>query len=480
MVAHTKTQRAIGRAGSLPWGNALKTDLKFFLQTTCRVEDAGKRNAVIMGRKTWDSIPDKFRPLAKRLNVVLSRKPLDPCSSSPLVWSRHDLRLAVAELCSDPTVESIFIIGGNEIYSAAFALGVVNQVLTTVVHHEFEGCDAFFPQFALEGFAPAVVEHAMQEEQGIRFEILRYDALPASKRQRVEVATAEPHEEMQYLDLVREILTKGQVKGDRTGTGTKSVFGRTMRFSLRDGVLPLLTTKRTFWRGVAVELLWFISGRTNAKELSEQGVAIWEGNSSRKYLDSIGLPQREEGDLGPVYGFQWRHFGAEYKTMHDSYEGQGVDQLVELIALIKRDPNSRRLILTAWNPASLGEMALPPCHLMCQFYVSSDGELSCQMYQRSADMGLGVPFNIASYALLTMLVAKCCGLKCGEFVHVIGDCHVYLNHEQALWEQLDNKPRPFPRLNINTDNVDITQFKFEHLELVGYDPHKPIKMDMAV
>lgn len=289
-----------------------------------------------------------------------------------------------------------------------------------------------------------------------------------------------PHEEHQYLDLVREIIETGQVKMDRTGTGTKSVFGRTMKFSLRNNVMPLITTKRTFWKGVAIELLWFISGKTNAATLKEQGVNIWDGNSSREFLDSCGLTHREVGDLGPVYGFQWRHFGAEYKTMHDDYTGQGVDQLKELIDMIKRDPNSRRLILTAWNPSCLKEMVLPPCHLMAQFYVSTDNELSCQMYQRSADMGLGVPFNIASYALLTRIIAQCCNLKCGDLIHVIGDAHVYLNHEEALKEQLKNTPRPFPTLNINTENRDVNKFTYQDFELVEYNPHQAILMKMEI
>lgn len=287
------------------------------------------------------------------------------------------------------------------------------------------------------------------------------------------------HEEYQYLDLVREILTTGYHRGDRTGTGTLSIFGRTMRFSLRDGTIPLLTTKRTFWRGVATELLWFISGSTNAGDLSDQGVRIWEGNSSREYLDRAGLESREVGDLGPIYGFQWRHFGAAYGTMHDNYIGRGVDQLARLIEMIKTDPTSRRLILSAWDPASIDEMALPPCHVMAQFWVN-EGELSCQMYQRSADMGLGVPFNIASYALLTMLIAKCCGLRCGDLIHVMGDCHVYINHKDALWEQLERRPTTFPTLKINTDNVDIDGFELDDFELIGYRPHGPIKMDMAV
>lgn len=195
--------------------------------------------------------------------------------------------------------------------------------------------------------------------------------------------------------------------------------------------------------GVMEELLWFVSGCTNANVLSEKGIHIWDGNGSREYLDSIGLHSREVGDLGPVYGFQWRHFGAEYGTMHDDYNGKGVDQLKGLIEKIKSNPTDRRLVLTAWNPAALPEMALPPCHMFCQFYVA-DGELSCQMYQRSCDLGLGVPFNVASYSLLTCMVAQVCGLKPGDFVHVLGDAHVYANHVEPLREQLKNSPRHFP------------------------------------
>lgn len=286
-------------------------------------------------------------------------------------------------------------------------------------------------------------------------------------------------EENNYLNLVREILDQGTVKTDRTGTGTKSVFGRTLRFSLRNNSLPLLTTKKTYWKAIVLELLWFISGNTSAKTLDAQGVTIWNPNGSREYLDSIGLTDREEGDLGPVYGFQWRHFGAQYTTMHADYAGQGVDQLLWLINEIKTNPDSRRLVLSAWNPPDLPSMALPPCHLLCQFYVS-EGELSCQMYQRSADMGLGVPFNIASYALFTHLLAKCCGLKAGELVHVMGDCHVYLTHEQALREQLLRTPRPFPQLQILGENTNVEQFHLEDFQLVGYNPHPTIPMKMSL
>ncbi len=285
-------------------------------------------------------------------------------------------------------------------------------------------------------------------------------------------------EERQYLDLTRHILTNGNERNERTGTGTYSMFGATMRFSLRNNTMPLMTTKRTFWRGVVEELLWFISGNTNANTLHAAGVKIWDAHGSRAYLDSLGLTEREEGDLGPVYGFQWRHFGAKYKTMHDDYKGQGVDQLQQLVDTIRNDPTNRRMLLSAWNPAAFHEMALPPCHAFAQFYVH-DGELSCQMYQRSADMGLGVPFNIASYALLTHMLAHVTGLTTGEFIHVIGDAHVYKNHVEALETQLGREPRPFPTLRFKRKVDKVDDFIMEDFELLGYDPHPSIKMKMS-
>uniref|UniRef100_UPI00358EB0D7 thymidylate synthase n=1 Tax=Myxine glutinosa TaxID=7769 RepID=UPI00358EB0D7 len=284
--------------------------------------------------------------------------------------------------------------------------------------------------------------------------------------------------EKQYLDLVRRVMLEGKRKTDRTGTGTLSMFGVQTRYSLRDQ-FPLLTTKRMFWKGVVEELLWFIKGSTNAKELSAKGVHIWDANGSREFLDHSGFPDREEGDLGPVYGFQWRHFGAEYRGMHEDYLGQGVDQLQQVIDTIKNRPDDRRIIMCAWNPKDLPIMALPPCHALCQFYVA-DGELSCQMYQRSADMGLGVPFNIASYALLTCMIAHVTGLQPGDFVHTIGDAHVYMNHVEPLKVQLDREPRPFPRLEIARTVQSIEDFCAEDFNLVNYDPYPAIKMQMAL
>ena len=292
-------------------------------------------------------------------------------------------------------------------------------------------------------------------------------------------------EEQAYLDLVEKIIAEGEFRPDRTGTGTYSLFAPPqLRFNLSNGTFPLLTTKKVFLKGILHELLWFINGSTDASLLSDKGVKIWDGNGSREYLDSLGLTDREVGDLGPVYGFQWRHFGAQYKDCHTDYTNQGYDQLAQIIHTLKTNPYDRRIILSAWNPPAFKEMALPPCHVFCQFYVNfpknEKPRLSCQMYQRSCDMGLGVPFNIASYALLTYMIAMVVDMQPGDFIHVMGDAHVYSNHVDALKEQLSRTPRDFPKLKILRNVTSIDDFKFEDFKVEEYDPYDPIKMKMAV
>ncbi|KAK6112686.1 Thymidylate synthase [Brugia pahangi] len=286
-------------------------------------------------------------------------------------------------------------------------------------------------------------------------------------------------DESKYLDQVRYILKNGERIDDRTGVGTISVFGMHSVYSLRNGVVPVLTTKRVYWKGVVEELLWFIRGDTNAKHLSEKGVRIWDANGSRQFLDQCGFSDRSEGDLGPVYGFQWRHCGAEYRGMDADYTNQGIDQLSEIIDLIKNEPHSRRIILSAWNVKDLKLMALPPCHTLAQFAVRN-GELSCQLYQRSGDMGLGVPFNLASYGLLTHMIAHVCGLKTGHLCHVLGDAHVYVNHVDALQEQLKRQPRQFPTVRFIGNIKTIDDFTYESIVLENYQPMPAIKMAMAV
>lgn len=262
----------------------------------------------------------------------------------------------------------------------------------------------------------------------------------------------------QYLDLCKHVLENGIYKEDRTGIGTYSVFGYQMRFNLEEG-FPLVTTKKLHTKSIIHELLWFLSGDTNVKYLQDNGVRIWN-----EWAD-------ENGDLGRVYGAQWRGFRG--------VDGRAVDQINWVVNEIRRNPDSRRLIVSAWNPPELDEMALPPCHLLFQFYVA-DGKLSCQLYQRSADIFLGVPFNIASYALLTMMIAQVTGLKTGEFVHTIGDGHIYSNHVEQIKLQLTRDPKPLPQMKINPDVKSIFDFKYEDFELFNYDAHPHIKGDVAV
>ena len=262
----------------------------------------------------------------------------------------------------------------------------------------------------------------------------------------------------QYLDLLIEIRDNGVTKTDRTGVGTKSIFGHQMRFNLQDG-FPLLTTKKVFLKGIIYELLWFLKGDTNIKFLTDNNVHIWD-----EWAD-------ENGDLGYVYGKQWRSWEAT--------DGRVIDQISQVVDLIKNHPDSRRILVTAWNPAEIDKMALPPCHCLFQFYVA-DGKLSCQLYQRSADTFLGVPFNIASYSLLTMMLAQVCGLEPGEFIHTTGDTHIYLNHLEQVNEQLSREPRPLPKMIINPDVKSIFDFKYEDFQLEGYDPYPAIKAPVAV
>lgn len=262
----------------------------------------------------------------------------------------------------------------------------------------------------------------------------------------------------QYLNLLNRILTEGTQKGDRTGTGTLSIFGHQMRFDLRDG-FPLLTTKKLHLKSIIYELLWFLRGDTNVHYLQEHGVRIWN-----EWAD-------ENGELGPVYGHQWRSW--------PDYKGGTIDQIKNVVEMIKHNPDSRRMLVTAWNPAEVEDMALPPCHCLFQFYVA-DGRLSLQLYQRSADSFLGVPFNIASYALLLQMIAQVTGLEAGEFIHTTGDTHLYLNHLEQAKLQLTREPRPLPKMKINPDVKDIFDFKYEDFELIGYNPLPHIPGVVAV
>ncbi|KAK8938894.1 Bifunctional dihydrofolate reductase-thymidylate synthase [Platanthera zijinensis] len=501
VVAATR-EMGIGKDGKLPW--KLPSDLKFFKELSMTTTDPAKKNAVVMGRKTWESIPLSKRPLPGRLNVVLTRSGSFDIATEENVVISNSINSTLDMLASSPycfSIEKVFVIGGGQILRDVLNAPQCGAIHLTDIEASIE-CDTFIPTIDVSAFKPWYSSFP-SVENNIRHSFVTYVRVRSkssesqiqdngqitngdSIKDKIEIQDFsflskmifERHEEYTYLRLVQDIISYGAGKNDRTGTGTLSKFGCQMRFNLRRS-FPLLTTKRVFWRGVVEELLWIISGSTDAMVLQERGVHIWDGNSSRDYLDSAGLAHREEGDLGPIYGFQWRHFGAEYIDMHTDYTSKGFDQLSDVIEKIRKNPDDRRIVLSAWNPSDLKKMALPPCHMFAQFYVEN-GELSCQMYQRSADMGLGVPFNIASYSLLTCMIAQVCNLVPGDFIHVIGDAHVYRTHVRPLLEQLQKQPKPFPILKINRTKMDINSFVSSDFTLVGYDPHQKIEMKMAV
>jgi thymidylate synthase len=277
-----------------------------------------------------------------------------------------------------------------------------------------------------------------------------------------------------YLELLQHVVERGKPRGDRTGTGTRSVFGYQLRVDLAEG-FPLLTTKKVHLKSIVNELLWFIHGETHVEWLQQRGVTIWDEWATPEQTARFG---REAGDLGPVYGHQWRNFGAT-RLPDGSYARDGVDQLANVVAEIRRNPESRRLIVSGWHPGEADQVALPPCHTLFQFYVD-DGKLSCQLYQRSADVFLGVPFNIASYALLTAMIAQVTGLGVGDFVHTFGDVHLYNNHVEQAALQLSRAPRPLPTLRLDPSVTRLEDFTAEHVQLLDYDPHPGIKAPVAV
>ena len=303
------------------------------------------------------------------------------------------------------------------------------------------------------------------------------------------------HEEHQYINLVDKILKEGFWEEGRNGR-TKGIFGYTMRFSLRDNTIPIFTTKKTAWKTCLKELIWFIRGETDNKLLQEQNVHIWDGNTSREFLDSVGLSLHEEGIAGPIYGYQWRYFNAKYncmtgKTIITNFEKNhrdinnvsftGIDQLQYIINCLK-DPvkrTSRRLIMTAWNPCQLNEMALPPCHVMCQFNVLDGNKLSCALYQRSNDVSLGTSFNVASYSFLTHLLAKHCGLVAHEFIHFMGNCHIYEEHIEPMRKLLNREFHSFPKINIKCIKENINDYELDDFEIIGYKSNDVIKMQMV-
>ena len=454
-------------------------DLHYFSQVT-KGHNFPKENIVVMGYNTWLSLPSK--PLKDRYNIVVTKNHADESLEGAHIMTSLKEMFEFIHLSKNICGE-VFIIGGATIYEQCLRNypDKLNKMYITEIDDSWKGNEES-KYFDYSNVLPTmdIIKQRVErtnnriydpETKKYIVKNLNISFIVYQKKEQIN------KDEYTYLQLMDFIMKQGSVVEGRNGS-TKSVFGEKMVFDLSK--FPLLTTKKMGYKTILRELLWFIKGSTDNQKLKDRNVHIWSANASKSFLESRGLSY-EEDDLGPIYGFQWRHFGAEYKDRHTDYIGKGYDQLQWLISEIKENPSSRRLILSAWNPAALDQMALPPCHILSQFYVNvKENTLSCQLYQRSGDMFLGVPFNIASYAFLTYILCKLTGYKPGKLHHVIGDAHIYEEHDTAVLDQLKRVPKVFPILTISDDLTDIDSISEGMFTIKNYESYSRISAPMKL
>jgi thymidylate synthase len=489
LVAAVSKNGVIGVGGTLPWN--IPEDLHRFRELTYG-------HCVIMGHNTWMSLPDSVRPLPGRINIVLSREASMETLPEHVYWvaqqgSREDLARApskavhelVMTLYKENPERKFFVIGGEQTYALflnKFAAELIPKKLHIThmdkVIPEQLGTLSYF-RVPTDYQITAYSEKHMSAQESCAFQYIRYE-LKSKSEQSI------PSADETYTALVKDILANGNQRGDRTGTGTHSVFGRQLHFDI-SGSIPLLTTKYVPWKAVIKELLWFLRGDTDASKLAADGVRIWDGNTSREFLDNRGLAHLPEGDIGAGYGFQWRHFGGAYQTCKETYDNTiGYDQVAVVLDQLRHDPFSRRIFMSAWNPAALKDMALPPCHVSAQFYVDEDERgrrfLSCHMYQRSVDTFLGLPFNIMSYATLTHIFAMLTDMRPKELIISTGDTHIYSDHVEQVKTQCERIPYSAPFLAVNPTIISkrLEEITVDDFDVIGYFHHGVLKGKMAV
>lgn len=448
VILATDNKGGIGLNNSIPWNN--RKDMKYFSQMTKYTPFDNMKNVIVMGRKTWESLPKK---LPDRYHIIISSRYNE--NEKDVYWA-NSFDKAI-EISKTLNVYTTWIIGGKSIYAQAFSHPECGNIYLTYIDNNYN-CDTI-----------------------INFKIFNYKFINEEIDNDVIkfYHTSLDHPEYEYLKVLNEIKLYGNVRNTRNGI-TKSLFGKTMEFDLSKG-FPLLTTKRMFWRGIVEELLFFIRGDTNTKHLEEKKINIWNGNTNQEFLDKLGLDY-QEGDMGPMYGFQWRYYNAKYKGCNQNYKGKGMDQLENIIKEIKNNPTSRRLVITDFNPLQTSESVLYPCHsLVLQFYVN-ENKLSVSMYQRSADYFLGVPFNIASTSLLLMIICQLTDLNPGKVIINLGDCHIYENHLDLIDRQLSRIPYQLPKLTVPKFKTleDVENSGFKDYDLEDYQYHPGIKAEMVV
>ena len=463
IVAFSSKNFGIGNKNTIPWN--IPEDLAYFKNIT-------HNSVVIMGSKTWESLPDSVKPLKNRLNIVVSSRDLD---IDALVIHPDEIDYAIDEYLNK---ENVFIIGGESLYRKY--IGIATNIYTTHIHKNFE-CDRFFPiekfgQYEINAYEPIMYS----EQEKCKFQFIKY----VLNERSTDMANYALGEQV-YLDHMRDILDNGCKREDRTGTGTLSLFAGQIRFDISNSI-PMLTTKFVPIGLTLKELLFFLKGSTNTKELEAVGVNIWSGNTTREFLDARGLLDYNEGDMGPMYFWQIFHMGAEYKGCNHDYTGQGYNQMEKLLDGLKNDPWSRRHLLTTYSPVDELKGVLAPCHgIIIQFYYSEKDNkkyLSCHVYIRSSDGFLGLPINILSYSILTYIIAKKCGYLPLELIISFGDRHIYLDHIDAVKEQLTRSILPLPKLKLNDSIIEkeFKDIKLEDFELIGYISHPKIAGKMAI
>ena len=480
IVAYNES-KGIGYKNELPWPKITK-DMSRFANITSTTQNKEKINAVIMGKNTWDSIPKMFRPLKNRLNIILSSNPKikEEEINNNAVQTYNSFEAAHEKISQNPYIESIFVIGGEQVYSNTINSKYVDKVYITELQYDCV-VDKYFPKFDESNkFTMITSESAVDKNTNIGMTFKTF--------QNIQDINSD---EYQYIDLVDGIITQAtsEHKNGRNG-GVLSTFSVNHTFDLQKG-FPLLTTKKMYFKGIYEELWFFINGFTDSTILKDKGNNIWNGNTTREFLDSRKLYDRKVGDMGPMYGFNWRHFGATYSGCNTDYTGQGYDQLYALIDGLTNDPHSRRHLLTTYDPSKVDESVLAPCHgISTQFYIRDNKYLDCKMNQRSADIGLGYPYNIASYALFTHIICHVTGYLPGKLHMSLGDAHIYDTHVEQLKIQIKRSPLLFPQLMIDKDfdavNSTVTDklkfmesFLLDNIKMVGYASHPMIRMEMS-
>lgn len=471
-------KNGIGKEGNIPW--YVKEDLKYFKDVTSFINHQPGKNVVIMGRKTWESIPDKYKPLSNRINIILSKT----MNESQIENYNDTYIFSSLDLAINNTIrnanKTIYVIGGESIYTEAINRNDCDHLYITEIYKEYE-CDTFFPKIDSNNYLlKKVSSFRYDKSEDVYFRNLIYisNRLNNTLKELIYINS----EEQQYLNLLDKILNNGVKNIDRTGVGTLSVFGEQLRYNLRE-TFPLLTTKRMFIRGIFEELLLYISGKTDNKIMQDKNIHIWDGNTSREFLDNRGLSEYREGDMGETYGFNFRHYGAEYKGCQHDYSGQGFDQLKNVIDLIKNAPSSRRMLINLFNPATQHKAALPACLCQYQFYVNSQEKtLNLQIYIRSSDFFLANNWKACTGAFLVHLICNLngVGLTPGDLTVVTGDTHIYLNHIDGVKENLERIPKPPPMIKIKNKYDNIEDFTYDDIEIIGYSPYPSIKVDMAI